>query len=205
MTVHPAHAVIGANPLSEHALAHVLTDLLDNFAPTDEEEARIALREARYRPQEIAQAMKAWADYWERTTQCSACGQPATAMWGDWNLETGEVTSMLGVNKLSPTCDNCSGRNDGQTVVLAPLGMTDFGPVAPSTSEERLDRHILKDLVAMLDRFDREQAENDRSFQTTTLARDISKPGPLERVKRMTEWIAGLKEEVHPIPPGYQS
>lgn len=147
----PAHE-IGPNPLSEHALSHVMSEVLDSYAPTDEEEMRIELRQAGYRPAEVAQVMAAWTEYWEKTPQCSICGAKATCRWGEWNLETGEVHSMVGVNKLAPSCDQCAGRVDGQTVILADVNMTDFGPISPESEGAQELQNIYSVLVDPQDR-----------------------------------------------------
>jgi hypothetical protein len=184
MTLHPAHA-IGPNPLSEHALSHVLSEVLDNYAPTDEDEIRIALRDARYRPAEIAQVMEAWADYWERTPTCAACGKAATMRFGILDIETGRVSSMDGLDHFSLSCNDCAECDPQQhgPIVRAPLSLEMWRPNAN-----------LDFLRGMLDKFDDEQLNRDRPFRTYRPDQGQVTPGPLERVQRALDWIANLRE-----------
>lgn len=185
--LNPAHVSTGPSPLSEHALSHVMSDLLDNFAPTDEEEARIAMREAGYRASEIAQAMEAWDQYWERNPLCSTCGQPATHLWGSMDQDR-TVHSMAGENKLTPSCDDCAGGDGFTAVIRAPLSFgTDLTPISPKSPE-------LDQLTGMLDAFDDNQVDADRPFRTMRLDLGEETLPPLTRVKRALDYIANLKE-----------
>lgn len=150
-------------PLSPHALSHVLSDLISTFVPTDEEEAEESMVQAGYRPKEIAQAMDAWRAHWAEVIECSTCGSPATHLWASLS-EDGVPSSMNGPWAFTPSCDECSGNSfddgAGRPVIRAPLGMPSAIPHPPTQYDEhaRADRATITDITRVLDEFDAETA-----------------------------------------------
>lgn len=112
------------NPLSEHALSHVMSDILDNYPDRDWSEIEKDLDDALYSPEAIKQIKKRTLTSWEMLPPakvCSTCGSPATHGWATFDRETGELGSMAGIGKFAPSCDPCGEDADDNAVVRAPL------------------------------------------------------------------------------------
>lgn len=175
-----------AEPLAPHALSHVMSEVLSNYAPTDEDEIRIDLQGAGYRPNEVEQVMRAWADYWERVPQCSTCCQPATHLWGSVG-EDGVISSMAGPYVLSPSCDNCCGEryDDGaeRPVVRAPLSF-----------DRRLP--MPKPLAIIQDLLDEDYA--GRAADQEDLDEEIARPLD-RRVARLLRDYQALESKLHAV------
>lgn len=136
-----------ANPLSEHALSHILSELEEqrlndnpDVGPLTESEVRSALTEAGYGPACFDQVWIAYIGGWP---ECATCGDPATHMWGTV-AEDGKISSIAGPWKLAPSCDGCGGfkfdDGAGQPVVRARLGkQIATAPVAQYSMEGLAD------------------------------------------------------------------
>jgi hypothetical protein len=74
---------------------------------------------------DFAEALEAEID--AKVVKCSTCGEPATFAFGVMD-EFGTVSSVNGLHRLSPACDQCAGREDTWAVgamVSAPLEWAD--------------------------------------------------------------------------------
>lgn len=138
-----------ADPLSEHALSHVMSDLLDNYVETDEQEIVCALAEAGYRANEVQQIMAAWEKAITDMPRCSTCGARAQCLWISI-AEDGEMSSNSGRNTMTPSCFQCGdpkvalegGVKDAQ--VMAPLGWD------PETLVMQRAQHSAPDLADII-------------------------------------------------------
>lgn len=162
-------ALLGSVPLSDHALSHVMSDLLSSeWAPTDEDEIEAALAETGYRPNEISQIMSAWRVHWLHRS-CGTCGEEATHMWASLS-EEGVPTSMNGAWTFTPSCDGCGGNQyddcAGRPVIRAPIDTptTIPHPHVPTARMHDVNKATLDGIEASLNEFDAETLDNQQGL-----------------------------------------
>jgi hypothetical protein len=163
-------ALLGPKPLSDHALSHVMSDILSaDWVETDDDEVSQALAESGYRPNEIEQVMHSWRAHWRAVTTCSTCGHPATHMWASLS-EEGVPTSMAGPWRFSPACDECTGEafddGAGRPVIRATLDTPTAIPRPPGEyvigPELAVNKATLDGIEATLNEFDAETLDNQQ-------------------------------------------
>lgn len=180
-------------PLGEHELSHVMSDLLDDYAPTDEDEIRNDLMDNGWTPW-IEQIMTAWSAHWAATTTCSACGAPATHLWGSLG-EDGQIGSMAGPEKLAPSCDDCGSPSHettpGTASIKANLGF-DFKPRRLYIEEQ------MRSVKALLDDYDGNCAP-DQAWLDQQMARPL-----VDRIDTIIQELTKLAVLATPVPSKQQ-
>lgn len=130
--------------LDQHTLSLVLSELADMERPENDgfmttDTIRVVLFEAGgYSTRQTEQVLEAYGRI------CSGCGKDAIYLWAGMGTD-GVWGSTAGVNRFSPSCEDCS-HTDGETAtILAPLSF----PIAPQPRQSPYVTSLVAQIEAL--------------------------------------------------------